>query len=299
MIRQITAPLRAKLNIRQHPLFRKYFPLLLMAAVSFGILALLDAWLNKKSFGPVAHLCALSALALLLGVLLSWLFEKKILQDHSLLQRSVLLTFAVILGILLFVYISPKAGWKFIEPVYLYVYLPALLLTLLPWVFWRAVVALASVPLLRYTPFVFESLKDVIAAIRFAENEKIGIRWVFEGDFTEVDPSGRYVFRTFTPADLKEISLAQLFKGALSLHNITECPQMPVDFKSGSAFYGWEFYDYPYFFRPGRKRYLNPHKSVKKQRLHFRRISEEERARSAIKLVPKFRAGSIYVIRSK
>jgi|GEM_PF-2129158 len=297
MIRNIVAPLRSRLNIRRHPIVRKYIPLLLLATILFAAVALLDSRL--ANLRVTIHLAVLVFIALAMGSLVTWLFDKKVFQDQTILQRTMLLLIVVLWGVFIFTVISPHIGRTGSKQVYLELYMPSLLLFLLPWFYWRAVTALANVPQLRYAPLVFESLKDVIAAFRFAEDETKGIRWVFEDDFQEVDPSGLYAFRTFTPKDVKDLNLGQLFKGVISLHNITECPQKPIDFKSGNDFYGWEFYHYPYWFWPQRKRYLSPVKALRKLGVRFKRVSEEERAKSIVKLVPKFRAATIYVNRSK
>lgn len=299
MIRQMSASWRSRLNVHRHPIVRRYVPLLLLATILFALVALADLKVNNWGWTVPTHLAVLVAIGLVMGILLTWLFDTKIFQDQGLWQRTLLLFIFVLLGIFVFITISPHVGLNGIEDAYKWIYVPSLLLILLPWSFWQAVVAIANVPLLRYTPFVFESLKDVIAAFRFAEDETRGIRWVFEDDFEEVDLSGSYSFRTFTPKDVKVLSLGQLLKGVLSLHNITERPQKPIHFKSGDEFYGWEFHHYPYWFWPSRKRYLSPEKTLRKLGIHFKRVSEEVRARSVVKLVPKFRAASIYVTRLK
>lgn len=290
MLKQLIAPLTSRLNIRNHPAVRQYLSLVLLTTVLFAALALVDTLLPKD---VVTHFVLLLALSLVFGTLLAWLFEKKIFQQYRLMQRSLLLTAVVVWGMVLFAMISHGS-----KPEYQQVFLPTLTLVALPWFFWRAVRAAASVPQLRFAPFVFESLKDVIAAKRFAENESIGIRWSFADDFYELDPSGVYIFRTFCPKDLKNLELGYFFKCVISLHNITEWPQTPINFKSGQEFYGWEFYDYPYWWWPGRKRYLSPFKVISKSRIRFWRVSEDERAKSAVKLVPKFRAARVHVTRA-
>lgn len=296
MIRSIVAPVRNRLNFRRWPLVRKLLPLFVMSVVLFGLLAFLDARLVRLSTIP--HLSVLLAVSLLFGALLAWILEKKLFTESTLTVRSLLLLGLVVIGIGVFIFISPRIGRAGSAPLYVWVFVPSLLLVAFPWFFWRAVTALANVPQLRFRPFVFESLKDVIAAIRFAEDETRGIRWVFEGDFYEMDPSGNYSFRTFLPKDARELPLWQLFKGVFSLHNITECPQQPIDLRAGQAFYGWEFYHYPFWWWPLRKRFLNPYQTVKKCGVRYRMITKEERARSVVKLVPRFKAGTIYVIRS-
>ncbi len=281
MIRQIMAPISAKLNIRQHPLVQQYLTSLLVMVVLFGALAFFDIQLNKKipEVGIMPHFLILGSLALLFGILLCWLFEKKLFQDFALAQRSGLLVLTVILGILLFAFISLK-GEREIPAVYLRVYIPTLILMLLPWVFRHTLLALVSVPLLRFRPYVFESLQDAIATINFGVDKTRGIRWIFEDDFTEVDPSGCYSFKLLNPPPdiLQAVSLAHLFKATFAEHNIARCPNEPIQFESEDKFYGWVFYDYPHRFRPELKRYLDPSKSIKELRLPLRRASKVVRA---------------------
>lgn len=315
MLRSIVAPIRTRLNPLRYPVVRQYLPLLLLTSVLFVALALLDKKLPDAQLKVVAHFAWLFCISLAFGVLLAWLFEKKIFQNRSTAQRSLLVLAVVIWGMVLFFALTQK------NLVYQRLYLPTLGLVSFPWFCWRAIQAVAGVPQLRFAPFVFDSLKDVVAAFRFAENAALGIRWVFESDFFEVDVSGNYIFRTFVPNDVRDQPLGQLFKGVISLHNITEVPQKPIDFQISKTpqksdnlsdtpqkpavsqrdknFYGWEFYDYPYWWWPQRKRFLDPYKSIRKNGMRFWRISEEERLKSVVKLLPKFRAARVYVRRSK
>lgn len=299
MFRRYFGPMLSKLNPRKHPVVRKYLLVVIIAIGAFSLIVFADRLIDRFQSDALLHLSFLLATCLVTGTLLAWIFEKKIFITLNIIQKSLLLCLCVLIGIGMFIILCPKISWFGGEPVYRNVYLPCLVLTLTPWYFLRAVCAVAAIPLLRYKAFVFESLKDVIAAIRFAEDETKGIRWVFEQGFYEVHPEGKYPFRTFLPKDAKGLNLSQLFKGVISLHNITEFPQNPINFQKGQEFCGWEFYHYPYWFWPSRKRFLNPCKPIDKQGIKFHRISDEEREKSTVKLVPKFKAGTIYVIRSK
>lgn len=297
MVRQLIAPVYKRLNLLRHPAVLPYLAAGLIATFTFGLLARFDQYLSTLT--AVWHLSALLATATGFGILLSCLLERNFFPVQHPVRQSLFLLTVVAWGMVVFALLSPYLGWHKSETIYLKVYWPALGVAALPWFFGSAVKALAEVPQLRFAPFAFDSLKDVIAAICFAEDETKGIRWVFENDFYEVESSGSYDFRTFLPKDLKQHTLAKLFKSVISLHNITECPQQPIDFKNGKDAYGWAFYDYPYWFWRQRRRYLDPDKFMRRGRFHFRKLSERERARSVVKLVPGFRAASIYVTRIK
>lgn len=293
MVRQLIAPVYQRLNVFRYPAVLPYLVLGLLAAAVFGALAWLDRFLTPTI--AVWHLGILLTASLLFGILLAWMFECKLFTKDSLARRGWLVLAVVLWGMLVFALRSPAIGLHGSDPVYLQVYWPALFTAVFPWFCFRAVTTLAKVPQLRFRLVRFDSLKDVIAYIRFAEDDTRGIRWVFEDDFTETDASGRYAFPTFLPKDLKNYSIEELFKGVISLHNITECPESPIDFKD----YGWEFHDYPYWFWHQRRRYLNPYKPMRPGRFHFRKLSDSERAKSVVKLIPGFCAATIHITRTK
>lgn len=292
MIRQLIAPIFARLNLLRYPVVLPYLIIGVSAAFIFGLLGMFDRYLTTLEV--LMHLSVLVIAGLIIGMLFLWVFEKKLFADRRVLVRSWILITTIIWGMVIFALTSPFIGWRNSRPVYLSVYWPALLVAALPWFFWRAVIALTGVPQLRFTPLVFDSLKDVLGSVRFTEGDK-GIRWKYLPDPTTLDDTGQYIYKTFLPKNPQDYTLAHLFKSIISFHNITDHPEKPIIFKN----FAWEFYYFPYWFWPLRKRYLNPAKSLQPERFRFIKVPKEERERSQAELPPDFRAATIYITRSK
>lgn len=292
MIRQLIAPIFARLNLLRHPVVLPYLVISVSAAFAFGFLEMFDRYLTTLEV--FIHLIILVGAGLIIGLLFLWVFEKKLFAGRSVRVRSWILITTIIWGMVIFALTSPFIGWRNSRLVYLLVYWPGLLVAAVPWFFWRAVIAMALVPQRRFTPLVFDSVKDVLGSVRFTEGDK-GIRWKYKPDPTTLDDSGQYIYKTFLPKNTHEYTLAHLFKSIISFHNITDHPEKPIIFKD----YAWEFYDFPYLFWPLRKRYLNPAKSLQPERFRFIKVPKEERERSQAELPPDFRAATIYITRSK
>ncbi|MCB9267552.1 MAG: hypothetical protein H6558_21215 [Lewinellaceae bacterium] len=297
-MRQLVAPLTRRITYLFLPKVRVYLLYALFFLLAFRALAFLD---NRLAFGAgqfTPRLAILAGLALLLGAVNAWWIDRKMLQGRSAAIKTAVTFGANLLGIALFILASRYVSFREFSDPYRWLFLPSLLLFALPWLYVLAVKAIAGVPRLRYAPYVFESLKDVLAEYRFAEDEDRGIRWVFEGNFFEINASGTYRLQTHLPLDARQTQLGPLFKGVLSLHNHNLVPQRPIHFHVQEGFYGWEFHHCPYWFWPARRRALDPHWTLKRNGIRFRRVSEEERLKSTNKLTAKFRAGTIYVTRS-
>ncbi|HOY05725.1 MAG TPA: hypothetical protein PLO67_10015 [Saprospiraceae bacterium] len=295
MMARLFAPLQSRFNVRNHPVVRKVLLPLFVVSALFALLAGMDARISDDPSRIVFHFRAVAAMAFLAGLLLAWLFEARWWQGYSVARKNLLLAGSVLWGICLFCLISPRVGWQNTAPGYLGMYLPLLLTAGIPWFFWRTVCSLAAIPQLRYAPYRFDSIQDAIATVDWSQNLQVGIRWVFIDDFSEVSPDGIYTFRTFTPNTLKTIPLGHLFKALLGLHNIQTRAQTPILFQE----YGWEFYNYPYWFWPRRKRYLDPYKIMRKLRVRYPVVSKLERQRASFPLHRRFRSATIYVTRSK
>jgi hypothetical protein len=294
MLQQILNPFYSQLNVLRHPVVVRYLVLLILAIALFGCITWIDLFLYKSGYSVPIHLAALVGIVLLLGLLLIWFLQRKMFMDYSNIHQSCLVVGIISIGMVVFAIVSPH--WNEIS--YVTVYWPSLVLIGLPWFALSTIIELAGVPQLRFKLYVFDSLKDVIGAVDFTD-ELMGISWVFKDDFYEVDPSGIYQFRTFLPKDLKEHSLGKLFKCVISLHNINKHPEKPIHFMEDNEVYGWEFYDYPYWFWPQRKRYLDPQKLMKPSRFLFQKISEHQRVKLQTKLSPEFKATTIFITRSK
>lgn len=298
-MRQLVAPLQGKVKVLPLTGAREYLAYFLMMAGIFVGIALLDNLLARWEVSAPYHLIILLVVVLLTGSLTVWMLHQKLLSNTTAWEKAFIIIGANLLGVLFFILASREARFGEMNSVYLWAYLPALLLFSFPWILYRAVLAIAGVPRLRYAPFVFESLKDILAEYRFAEDNSRGIRWVFLDDFFELDASGNYTVRTHVPLDIRNIQLGLLFKGMLSLHNHNLLPQRPIHFHEKDKFYGWEFSKRPYWFWPSRDVALDPYRTIKRNRVRFWRVSEEERSRSTENLTQKFRASTIYVTRTK
>lgn len=292
-MRSIIAPLRSKLNPLRLAVVRQYLMYGMITLITFAAVAMLDRSLTELP--AIWHLLVLTLLAAGLGGLNLWLLLTRLLTEKSTAAKTWILIVSNLAGIGVFALISPSVSWQAADPLYVRVLLPALLFFLFPWSFYQALRYWLAIPPLWYQPVEVQSLKDIVAEIRFAENQQRGIKWVLEDDFYELDTSGVYVQNTFTPEGVGEIELFRLFKGFLSLHNHSLQPQNSVDFKQA----GWQFYHCPSRWRPGRKRAMNPSKTLRQNHLRFWKVSKKERARSKLDLSDGFEAATIYIRRTK
>lgn len=294
MISTVFAPVKNRIRAAITPMVARVGVIFVLTIALFILLILVDSRLHDVSVQM--HLTVLLTSSLLSGLLWYWLLLTRWFQTVAIKYRYVAMVLCWCAGMLVFAWRSP--GWNDSARLYTHVYWPSLTVFIFPWLFSTTIDIIARVPPLRFKPVVFDSLKDVIAAILFTEDETKGIEWIFEPDFYELDESGVYQFKTFLPKNLKEYPLSYLFKSVISLHNITVNPQKPIHFLQQGEPFGWEFYDYPYWFWPSRRRYLNPSKLMYPSRFKFIKLTAAQRARSSAKLVPGFRAAVIYVTRS-
>lgn len=279
------------------PAFRPYIVYALFMAIVFAGMARLDHRFFRD-MAPLWHLTVLMALAALLGVLFIAFALSRYFPGLKSLAQTWLIVGGNAWGLLFFALASPKIGTNLTSPLYVSVLLPALFSFSLPWIFLCAVRAIAAIPALRYLPLVIEHLRDVMAEIRWAENKDKGVRWVFEDDFMEVSSNGCYQFQTYTPHKVEENSLEYLFKALLSLHNHNLNPLRPIIFETKDGLYGWEFHTPRAWPRTSERRALDPFKTLKKNGLRFRNISEEERLKSKEKLSRRFRVATIFITRT-
>lgn len=295
-MRQLFGPILTKIRATiWQPAIRPYIVYALFMAVTFAGMARLDYRFFQR-MDARWHLCLLISLAITLGIL----FIVFALPKHFPNLKSAAKTWLVIggnaWGLLFFAVASPKVGWQNASPLYVQVFLPALISFSLPWLFWCAICAITVIPALRYLPLQVEHLRDVMAELRWAENKDKGIRWVFKDDFKEVSSSGQYHFQTYTPHKVEGNALEHLFKALLSLHNHNLNPLRPIVFETKEGLYGWEFHTPCRW--SGQKRALNPFKTLKDNRLQFRPITKEEQPKSKENLSPRFRVATIYITRS-
>lgn len=301
MIRQLVAPVKSKLNLSRLAGLRDYLIYALLVMILFALIARLDGLIPYES--AVMHLAGLMLIALLAGMLQVWILGDQLLTKKAIWVKSLAIVGGNLLGMIAFIIASRAISFSNLPEIYRYAYLPALLTYTLPWLWLHSVLNVAGVPRISYSPMMFDSLKDMVAEIHFV-NEARGIRWVFEDDFYELDASGTYQMRTYTPDGVKTYPLGTLFKGALSLHNHNLSPQQPIHFKyrdeeQKERAYGWQFYHYPYWFWPARQVAMNPEQKIKTNDLRFRRITAEERMQSTQNLHKNFKVATIYVKRTK
>lgn len=298
-MRQLFSPILAKIRATiWRPAIRPYIVYALFMAILFIGIAKLDARFFQK-MNVHWHLSLFILLAATLGALFIAFTLSKYFPNLKIGAKTGLIIGSNLWGMLFFALASPKIGWQKSSPLYLQVFLPALLSFSLPWLFLCAIRAIASIPSLRYLPLIIEHLRDVMAEIRFAENKDVGIKWIFEENFFEVSSSGNYSFQTYTPYKVEtDFTLEYLFKALLSLHNHNINPMRPIVFETKEGLHGWEFHTPRRWRWLGQRRALDPFKTLKNNRLRFRRVSEEERRKSKEKLSPRFRVATIYITRS-
>jgi len=298
-MKTIASPITAKLTATvQRKGVREYLLYGGLLILLFSGLALLDNRLARREVA--LHLALFVSLLLLLGSLHGWLLERKWFFPHLTTRRKALLTLgAALLGALFFALFSRQVQIGEPNPLYAQIFLPAVLLFVLPWTMYRSILAIAAVPPLRYAPVYFDSLKDVLAEVRWTEDDSRGVKWVFLDDFQEADASGTYVFRTHTPHDVRKQELQFLFKSMLSLHNHNVHPRRPLHFMEHGGAYGWRFHHLPFGWRLGRQRALDPGRTLQQNGVRFRRLSRTERERAGTKLHPKFKVATIYITRTK
>lgn len=296
-MRQLFAPILSKIRSAiWRPAIRPYIVYALFMAIVFAGIARLDHSFFQ-TIPAAAHVALLMLLAFILGILfLRYALEKYFAGPRPGI-KTLLVAGGNYWGIAFYYIICRKLGIQDQLQVYTFAYAPALLAFSLPWLFVLTVQALADVPALRYAPLIVGHLRDVIAEHRWADNRDKGIRWVFEDGFTEVSSSGKYDFRTYTPFEVEGMEIETLFKGLLSLHNHNLSPARPILFETADGPYGWHFQHCPYWFLPGFRCAISPLRTVKKNGLRFRKITEEERSRSKEKLSPRFRVATLYISR--
>lgn len=292
------APLKARLAFLQDEGVRRVLLYYLFVFILFAALALVDGRLSALEIKT--HYLFLLGITVLVGIFNAWVVENKVFLEESVENKAFLTFSANLLGFFFFVLLSRKVTFSHVPHHYLSIYLPALSFFSLPWFFFATVRAIMAIPALAFDPIHIGSLRDIVAEHDWTEDESRGIIWVFCDDFFEKDERGTYHLRTHTPLNAREIKLEELFKSLLSLHNHNINPGHPIYFREGEALHGWQFHHYPYWWAPRRPRALDPEKSLRRNRVRFRRLALREREnlkglRSG--LPRKFRVARIYITR--
>ena len=255
----------------------------------FALLVFIDGYFKEWSIQQ--HLLVLVGIIICFGSLNWWLLRKKLFKDSSDLIKTGLTFLGAMLGILLLLIKNRP-----LEADYLQLYLPALVFFLLPWLLALAVQAHIAIPALAYAPIEVHSLEEYVGN-PFSEDNSLGISWVLGDDFNQFSPNGQYAFRTYTPRNVKNLKLADLFKALLAFHNYNISPQQPIDFKNC----GWVFYKQSPLFFPKGSKALDPEKTVVQNSITFQKLSKAQRAKSessGVFLSKDFRFAIIYIYRT-
>lgn len=240
------------------------------AIILFLLLATASRFLS--ALDTRLHLLLFMAAAVLLGLVNAWLLDKKLYAGFPDWLKAGLGLAANLLGAVIFIFFSSGSLTDFHLPLFI----PALMLFSLPWFFGAALRAILAIPALEYQPLCIGGLKDIVAEINWAEDESRGIVWQFE-NLEEMAAGGQYWIRTHTPYRVEDMTLKDLFKGLLSLHNHNLNPGQPIHFREGSQLHGWRFYCQRGWLFRARPKPLDPERTLARNGIRFRLLPRNER----------------------
>lgn len=277
-----------KVNVFGYPLVRQVVPYIGLWVILFVLLGVVDGMMND--FSTQAHLLIFLGATLAFGVLNWYVLHREFLIKGTDGFKTGMTLLVVLIGAFIF-WVKKQP----LDSVYWQLFIPALTFFAFPWLFALAFQAHLTIPAIAFAPIEVDSLQEYIGQ-PFVEDNSRGISWVFGDDFTKFSPDGQYAFRTYTPRDVKNQKVSDLFKALLAFHNFNISQHNPISFNDC----GWVFYKKSALLFPKGSKALNPEKTVGQNRIAFQKLSKEQRASSessGVHLPKDFRFTTIYIQR--